>query len=183
MCDLVRGPRDLTHRYIEAPRPGVSDNQAQSRNQDSWMAFRLHRGSGHWLPVCGENRVHRLSPKLTDVTSFVGNSAPLEAKLSRGCPGSQTTSTNRIPSDGDTFGSDAERSRKVERKWKERYNQKFRRRAVARMNACDNIVRLSRELGLNRSLLYKWRYQLEPPDAQVEGGCRHRIPANPDFAE
>jgi len=27
----------------------------------------------------------------------------------------------------------------VERKWKERYSQKFRRRAVARMNACDNI--------------------------------------------
>jgi putative transposase len=37
------------------------------------------------------------------------------------------------------------------------------------MNACDNIVRLSRELGLNRSLLYKWRYRLEPPDSQVEG--------------
>jgi len=57
----------------------------------------------------------------------------------------------------------------VERKWKERYSQKFRRRAVARMNACENIVRLSRELGLTRSLLYKWRYRLEPPDAQVEG--------------
>jgi transposase-like protein len=42
----------------------------------------------------------------------------------------------------------------MERKWKERYKQKFRRRAVARMNACDNIVRLARELGLNRSLLY-----------------------------
>ena len=26
----------------------------------------------------------------------------------------------------------------MERKWKERYKQKFRRRAVARMNACDN---------------------------------------------
>ena len=57
----------------------------------------------------------------------------------------------------------------MERKWKERYSQKFRRRAVARMNACDNIVRLSRELGLSRTLLYKWRCRLEPPDAQVEG--------------
>src|SRR5260370_16792022 len=37
------------------------------------------------------------------------------------------------------------------------------------MNACDNIVRLARELGLSRTLLYKWRYRLEPPDAQVEG--------------
>jgi transposase InsO family protein/transposase-like protein len=56
----------------------------------------------------------------------------------------------------------------VERKWKERYSQKFRRRAVERMNACENIVRLSRELGVIRSLLYKWRCRLEPPDAQVE---------------
>jgi len=64
-----------------------------------------------------------------------------------------------------------ERSCKVERKWKERYSQKFRRRAVARMNACENIVRLSRELGLNRSLLYKWRYRLEPPDVQGEGAA------------
>jgi hypothetical protein len=38
----------------------------------------------------------------------------------------------------------------VERKWKERYKQKFRCRAVARMNACENITRLSRELGLSR---------------------------------
>jgi len=37
------------------------------------------------------------------------------------------------------------------------------------MNTRENIVRLSRELGLNRSLLYKWRYRLEPPDAQGEG--------------
>jgi len=59
----------------------------------------------------------------------------------------------------------------VERKWKERYSQKFRRRAVARMNACENILRLSRELGLNRSLLYKWRYRLEPPDVQGEGAA------------
>jgi len=56
----------------------------------------------------------------------------------------------------------------VERKWRERYSQKFRRRAVARMNACENIVRLSRELGVCRSLLYKWRHRLEPPDVQVE---------------
>jgi len=57
----------------------------------------------------------------------------------------------------------------VERKWRERYSQKFRRRAVARMNACDNIVRLSRELAVSRSLLYKRRYRLEPPDSQVNG--------------
>ena len=57
----------------------------------------------------------------------------------------------------------------MERKWKERYSQKFRRRAVARMNACENIVRLSRDLGVCCTLLYKWRYQLEPADALSEG--------------
>jgi putative transposase len=54
----------------------------------------------------------------------------------------------------------------VERKWKERYSRKFRRRAVERMNACENIVRLSRDLGVCRTLLYKWRYQLEPENAE-----------------
>jgi transposase-like protein len=57
----------------------------------------------------------------------------------------------------------------VERKWRERYGQKFRRRAVERMNACENIVRLSRDLGVCRTLLYKWRYQLEPENVLPEG--------------
>ena len=57
----------------------------------------------------------------------------------------------------------------MERKWRERYGQKFRRRAVERMNACENIVRLARDLGVCRTLLYKWRYQLEPENALPEG--------------
>ena len=57
----------------------------------------------------------------------------------------------------------------MERKWRERYGQKFRRRAVERMNACENIVRLSRDLGVCRTLLYKWRYQLQPENALPEG--------------
>jgi transposase-like protein len=59
----------------------------------------------------------------------------------------------------------------VERKWKERYSRKFRRRAVERMNACENIVRLSRDLSVCRTLLYKWRYQSEPEDASSEGAA------------
>jgi putative transposase len=59
----------------------------------------------------------------------------------------------------------------VERKWKERYSRKFRCRAVERMNACENIVRLSRDLGICRTLLYKWRYQLEPENALSEGAA------------
>ena len=34
--------------------------------------------------------------------------------------------------------------------------------AVERLKACDNIVALSRELGVHRRLLYKWRDQLDP---------------------
>jgi hypothetical protein len=48
----------------------------------------------------------------------------------------------------------------VERKRGERYSQKFRGQTVERMNACENILRLSRELGIHRRLLYKWRRAL-----------------------
>jgi transposase-like protein len=49
----------------------------------------------------------------------------------------------------------------VERKRGERYGEKFRRQVIKRMNACDNIVKLSRKLGIHRRLLYKWRDDLE----------------------
>jgi putative transposase len=62
----------------------------------------------------------------------------------------------------------------VERKWRERYSRKFRRRAVARMNACDNIVRLSRDMGVCRNLLYKWRHQFESADAFSEAASTRR---------
>jgi transposase-like protein len=56
----------------------------------------------------------------------------------------------------------------VERTRGERYGEKFRRRVVKRMNACDNIVRLSRKLGVHRRLLYKWRDDLEKLHRQAE---------------
>ena len=55
----------------------------------------------------------------------------------------------------------------MERRWHERYPQKFRCRAVERMNACDNIVRLARELHICRTLLYKWRHRLDPANGQA----------------
>lgn len=45
----------------------------------------------------------------------------------------------------------------MERKKRERYSKEFKQQAVERMNACDNITRLSRELGVARHLLYYWR--------------------------
>ena len=58
---------------------------------------------------------------------------------------------------------------KVERKRGERYSIEFRRQALERMNACDNILGLSRELGIGRRLLYNWRDRLDetnPPPAR-----------------
>ena len=37
--------------------------------------------------------------------------------------------------------------------------------AVERLKTCDNIMALSKELGVHRRLLYKWREQLEPAEA------------------
>jgi transposase-like protein len=45
----------------------------------------------------------------------------------------------------------------VERKGGEQYSKKFTQQTVERMNSCDNIARLSRELGTSRNLLYYWR--------------------------
>jgi transposase-like protein len=40
--------------------------------------------------------------------------------------------------------------------------------AVERLKKCDNIVALSRELGVHRRLLYKWRDQLDPAEIPEE---------------
>ena len=49
----------------------------------------------------------------------------------------------------------------MERKKSQRYGSEFRRQAVERMNACDNIVGLARELGVSRRVLYAWRDRME----------------------
>lgn len=45
---------------------------------------------------------------------------------------------------------------------KKRRSIEFRRKAVERMNQCENIVELAAELGVHRRVLYKWRDQLDP---------------------
>jgi transposase-like protein len=54
-----------------------------------------------------------------------------------------------------------ERRRKVERRKGQRYSNEFRRSAVERMNSCDNVLGLSRELGIPRRCLYNWRDRFE----------------------
>ena len=40
--------------------------------------------------------------------------------------------------------------------------------AVERLKTCDNIVALSKEIGVHRRLLYKWRDQFAPFDQTAE---------------
>ena len=40
--------------------------------------------------------------------------------------------------------------------------------AVEQLKTCDNIVALSKELGVHRRLLYKWRDQCAPFDESAE---------------
>ena len=44
------------------------------------------------------------------------------------------------------------------------YPKAFRKLAVERLKSCDNVSALSKELGVDRCLLYKWRNQIEPID-------------------
>lgn len=45
-------------------------------------------------------------------------------------------------------------------KWR-RHSLEFKRQAVERMKSCENVQALARELGIERKLLYTWKYQLE----------------------
>ena len=63
----------------------------------------------------------------------------------------------------------------MERKRGERYSKEFRRQAVERMNVCDNISRLCRELGIARHLLYGWRDRLEQTTDPPIGRSREVI--------
>ena len=55
-----------------------------------------------------------------------------------------------------------------------KFPKAFRQMAVDRLNQCENIVTLAKELGVSRRLLYTWREQLEP----VETPEGPRLPAN-----
>ena len=46
-----------------------------------------------------------------------------------------------------------------------KFPKSFRQYAVARLKQCDNIVVLSKELGVHRRLLYTWGDQLEPAES------------------
>jgi transposase len=45
-------------------------------------------------------------------------------------------------------------------KWR-RHSREFKQQAVERMKGCDNVHELARELGVERKLLYTWKWQFE----------------------
>ena len=46
-----------------------------------------------------------------------------------------------------------------------KFPKAFRQMAVDRLNQCENIVTLAKELGISRRLLYTWREKLEPRES------------------
>ena len=46
-----------------------------------------------------------------------------------------------------------------------KFPKAFRQMAVDRLNQCENIVTLAKELGVSRRLLYTWREKLEPQES------------------
>jgi transposase-like protein len=46
-----------------------------------------------------------------------------------------------------------------------KFPKAFRQYAVERLKRCENIVALSKELGVHRRLLDRWRDQLEPAES------------------
>jgi transposase-like protein len=51
------------------------------------------------------------------------------------------------------------RNRKVNK-----FPEGFRKLALERMKSCRNVAELAAELGIHRTLLYKWRSAMEPVD-------------------
>ncbi len=58
-----------------------------------------------------------------------------------------------------------------------RYSDHFRQVAVERMKGCENIVALTKELGVSRRQLYRWRDELEPeaPEPGKPPGQKSRV--------
>ena len=50
---------------------------------------------------------------------------------------------------------------------KRRYSEHFRQVAVERMKGCESIVALTKELGVSRRQLYRWRDEVDPEEHEA----------------
>jgi transposase len=55
-----------------------------------------------------------------------------------------------------------------------KYPTAFRRMALERLKNCASVTALSKELGIDRTLLYKWQNQVEPEDG-AEPAANSRV--------
>ncbi len=53
-----------------------------------------------------------------------------------------------------------------------KYPKAFRKMAMERLKSCESVTALSEELGIHRTLLYKWRDQMEAVESK-DGPARH----------
>ena len=53
---------------------------------------------------------------------------------------------------------------------RKKYSKALREMAMGRLKSCGNVTALSKELGVHRTLLYKWRERMEAREAK-EGGA------------
>lgn len=61
-------------------------------------------------------------------------------------------------------------------KWR-RHSREFKQQAVERLKTSDNIHELARELGVERKLLYTWKYQFEGrPESKHANYLGHPAP-------
>lgn len=65
-------------------------------------------------------------------------------------------------------------------KWR-RHSREFKRQAVERMKGCENIHELARELGVERKLLYTWKWQFEGRPEKNHANYSSEAP--PEMAE
>jgi transposase len=53
---------------------------------------------------------------------------------------------------------------------RKKYSRTLREEAMERLKSCGNVTALSKELGVHRTLLYKWRERMEAREGKKEGG-------------
>ena len=57
-----------------------------------------------------------------------------------------------------------------------RHSREFKRQVVERMKTSDNIHELARELGIERKLMYTWKYQFEGRPEKNHADYRGSVP-------
>jgi transposase len=48
-----------------------------------------------------------------------------------------------------------------------KYPETFRKMAIERLKNCDNVTALAKELGVHRTVLYRWQWKMEPGEEET----------------